>query len=121
MVISSSWRHGRALETLRSLLTRRGFTGEVIGKTPMHVEGKDRCRGIEIAYWLEHAPLYGLEVQNFVILDDDGDMAQLADRLVQTSMKQGLTEEHVETAISMLLKPLPLIVQPTPEMLVRFV
>ena len=40
VVISSSWRHGRKLSDLRTMLESRGFVGQVLGRTPDFVPSK---------------------------------------------------------------------------------
>jgi hypothetical protein len=128
VVVSSSWRHGRSVARLRELLGSRGFTGEVIGKTPDCVPNNDHmsarhvgARGDEIHAWIQSSPLYGVElIESFVILDDDDDMSLVADRLVLTSFDTGLTDAHVDRAIAMLTEPPPLIITPSPDALVRF-
>jgi hypothetical protein len=51
-------------------------------------------RGEEIQAWLTENP----DVTQFVILDDDSDMAHLIDHLVQTDHKVGLTAADVKKA-----------------------
>jgi hypothetical protein len=46
----------------------------------------------------------GIDIESFVILDDDNDMDHLMDYLVQTKMTDGLQAHHVETAIQILNK-----------------
>lgn len=48
-----------------------------------------QVRGHEIQEWLDDHPF----VQRFVIVDDDGDMAHLMSKLVQTDFTDGLTKE----------------------------
>lgn len=127
VVISSSWRHACTLARLRELLTSRGFTGEVIGKTPDLVPNQDTLvkravveRGDEVRAWLEWAPLYGIEVESFVCLDDSSDFSAVADRLVRTDFDNGLTDDHVDRAIEMLNGPQPLVVTPSPDAILRF-
>ena len=121
VVISSSWRHGRPLACLAEMLVERGFQGTVLGRTPDHVPCMDPlskrmhgCRGDEIQAWLGRAEEYGLYVDSFVVLDDGGDMGPVADRLVRTSLDEGLTAAHADRAIQMLLEPRPLLVIPSP-------
>jgi hypothetical protein len=102
VVISSSWRCMFGLPTLRRILLRHGFIGDVIGETPqlyVKYDGDEKIRGHEIQAWLdaqERAP------QAFVILDDYADMAHLLSRLVRTSFEHGLRAEHVEQALAIL-------------------
>lgn len=96
VVISSTWRRFNTLPQLQAILKRHGFTGEVISTTPI-LGGP---RGNEIARWLRAAG----PVESFVIIDDDSDMADLMDRLVRTTFDTGLQDEHVDTAISLLME-----------------
>lgn len=106
VVLSSSWRYHHDAQSMTRLLQLRGFSGSVIDCTATALEdvnvpcGQTRQRGHEIATWLEEHP----DVSKFVILDDDSDMAHLGQRLVQTTFAQGLTPEHVERAVRMLLE-----------------
>jgi hypothetical protein len=118
VVVSSTKRARRTRAQLAEMLEDRGFVGVVRGMTPDHVVrtpgglyAADR-RGHEIQAWLEAAPRYGVDVESFVILDDDSDMAHLADRHVKTAFETGLTEADVDRAIAMLRAPSPLIVLP---------
>lgn len=122
VVVSSSWRHGRTRLGLYNVLVEAGFVGTVRGKTPDYVPNPNPLskrhvgeRGDEIQAWLNDAPRYGIDVESFVILDDDSDMSHLVDRLVKTEFAHGLLDEHVERAVEMLNRPLPLIVEPTTE------
>lgn len=96
VVVSSTWRRYHSVEELQKLLESRGFRGEVIGKTP-----ELWCyRGAEIQDWLyEH-----LEVEQFVILDDDNDMEKLAVKMVQMDPDKGLTEADVDEAVKNMLE-----------------
>jgi hypothetical protein len=86
LVISSSWRVGHTIEQLQDILEAQGIPRQrVIGATEdRSLKGKER--GNEIQDWLDkHA-----EVTEFVILDDDADMAHLKDKLVRTTWMHGL-------------------------------
>ena len=110
-VLSSTWRTMYTLSKMQRLLEEKGFTGQLFASTPSHASRPSRKdeqgeviyerRGIEIQTWLDmlgprHQP------DSFVILDDDGDMAHLMPRLVQTHFDDGLTEVHVEKAMELL-------------------
>jgi len=104
VVVSSSWRHGHDLSELRVILAHCGLVGEVIDVTPDASDLKGPAprggweRGHEIAAWLDaHSAC-----EEFIILDDDDDMAKVRERLIQTSFNDGLMPEHVERAITML-------------------
>lgn len=94
VVVSSTWRILKTLDVLQEILDKRGFVGELIGKTTTDDLG---CRGNQIAEWLSHN-----EVDSFVILDDDSDMGDLIDHLVRTDIRNGLLDEHVLEAINIL-------------------
>lgn len=101
VVVSSTWRRFWAKAELIGHLTAFGFRGDVIDYTPSlrYNEGIFAVpRGDEIAAWLaEHS-----EVTDFVIIDDDSDMARLGHKLVKTSMKTGLTRDHLERCLQQL-------------------
>jgi hypothetical protein len=95
VVVSSTWRYGRTVAELQSLLQAQGFTGSVVDKTPTGTPGADR-EG-EIAAWLaEHA------VGGYVIIDDHVDMGELRSHLVQTQPAHGLQQADVPRAIAIL-------------------
>ena len=114
LVIPSMWRHydnerpqgikATTGKSLRDYLYFNGVRAPVIGETPdlsvlaAYGIASACCRGAEIQKWLE-THYY---VEKFVILDDDDDMDKLLPFLVQTDLKLGLCEEHVEKAIEML-------------------
>jgi len=93
VVISSSWRIIAEMKPAATLCAC-GFTGAIIGQTPHN----GTQRGLEIAEWLEgHS-----DVESFVILDDDSDMAHLAERHIKTSHEVGLTQDDVDRAVFLL-------------------
>ena len=105
IVVSSVWRLMRTVADLREIMVNAGFKfpAKVIGKTPRlkydpltHPE-----RGEEIDVWMKKFPL---DIDSFVILDDDSDMYPHMDKLVQTNSNIGLTPEDVENCIKILLK-----------------
>jgi hypothetical protein len=99
IVISSSWRVILPWWVLRMVLACRGFkfVKSVIGETP---RGAFDNRGMEIASWLNKHP----EVERFVIVDDDADMAHLMPNLVQTSWHSGLDGVHAAEIICRLTR-----------------
>lgn len=99
--VSSTW---RKLETHRErllgVLTQIG--APVVGWTPDLGAAADEGnlyieRGEEIQAWLDGHP----EVSQFVILDDNDDMAHLAHRLVLTNGYTGLTRDKGDEVIAM--------------------
>lgn len=122
IVVSSTWRMGRTVEELRDVLEKAGVERHrVIDKTEVIYSRdagytKEVERGIEIQKWLDdntkHAvlmPKYAVE--DFVILDDDSDMAHLTEtsHFIQTDYCHGL---DYRTAVTVIFKLLP-----TPERL----
>lgn len=120
VVISSSWRHHYGLfdnfsrtgrdsgDSLKAILERAGFKGELIGRTPDGWPGirfsEQRLRGKEIQAWLDEWHSMGKpRVEAFVILDDSDDMAHMRDtNFVHTDEEKGLTQEDVEKALVIL-------------------
>lgn len=102
IVVSSSWR-GKFVAPMREHLSNWGVKAKVIGVTPrlerqVGLLVAAKTRGDEIQAWLDSAR----DIDSFVIIDDESDMAHLAHRLVQTTYESGLTTEHTERAIKML-------------------
>lgn len=97
IVVSSMWRTGRTVEELRALLKKWGVKAEVIDRTPF-LSGST-VRGAEIAHWLNSRS----DVESFVILDDDADMAELMPRLVRTDVHHGMDGDDAKKAVEMLL------------------
>lgn len=104
IVISSAWRSVHSLEELRRMLRERGGlpSERVIDVTP-DWKGPHYHRGEEIKEWLlknkrKHDP--------FVILDDMTAAAfkGLEDKHVQTTLRDGFTEERRDAARQLLEK-----------------
>lgn len=112
VVVSSTWRLNNSRPRLQRLLRERGFKRQIIGLTPDYtVQTKPggiwmaNERGHEIQGWLDdNAGRY--DVVSFVILDDDSDMAHLADRHVKTDVEVGFTEADIERAAKILSRDL---------------
>src|SRR5215831_16583393 len=99
VVVSSTWRYGKTVAELQTLLEAAGFTGAVVDKTPPGSLGANR--GEEIAEWLaEHS------VDGYVIIDDHVDMGDLRARLVLTHPGRGLQLADVRRALALLLRPI---------------
>lgn len=108
IVISSSWRCGvpPSLETTIEKMIGRPkrcphnrmlnwFIDNLYDVTPIY----SSPRGREIQAWLDQHP----EVDNYVILDDDGDMLPSQTyHFVQTNYEDGLTEAEAVRAIKVL-------------------
>lgn len=101
LVISSSWRLAYGRLQLCDLLASVGFKGRVLDTTP------DLCtdqRAREIREWLE-GPGYRHGVERFAIVDDCYDAGVgYAPYFVQTEFATGLTEEHAEKIVEILMR-----------------
>lgn len=97
IVISSSWREDRTLEQLQKLFVSNGLGDNIIGVTPIH--GDHEIRGSEVKAFLEKADL---EIEKFVILDDEEEMGDLAQNLVGTNFKSGIDESVKKLVIEKL-------------------
>ncbi len=98
IVISSCWRlpfvDSNNLDGLKEILvTRNGISDDIIGMTPDgFVTNCRKIRGDEIQTWLDDC---GLDIDSFVIIDDDSDMGHLWKFLVKTSVQTGLQRQHI--------------------------
>lgn len=99
VVVSSTWRYGKTVAELQTLLEAAGFTGAVVDKTPTGPLGADR--GAEIAEWLAEN-----SVDDYVIIDDHVDMGELRARLVLTHPGRGLQPADVRRALALLMPPI---------------
>lgn len=116
LVISSTWRIGTEgqFEDLILYLQEQGVTAPVVGRTPSlpsvdlppyspygRMKRSEAQRGTEIQAWMDERK----EVTwNFIILDDESDMAHLLHKLVRTDgmASEGLREDHVVRALKLL-------------------
>jgi hypothetical protein len=89
IVISSSWKK-RGEDIVGHLLKEKYGLDRIIGVTPYC---DSRYRGDEIKEWLDNADI---EIETFVIVDDDSDMEPFKDRLVKTNNVYGLTGMDVD-------------------------
>jgi hypothetical protein len=96
VVVSSSWRLYNSVEMLTEILHHVGFKGEIIDLTPKRYDSR---RGKEIKKFLETTPI---KVDKFVVIDDDEDIWPFELKTVQTDIKYGLLDDHVDQAIKML-------------------
>jgi hypothetical protein len=97
IVISSTWRMGETVESLKKILFPVKLVADAIIDVTPRLE-YDTSRGLEIQAWLDKH----LEVTQFVIVDDDDDMEHLKDRLVNTSALHGFQYADMLTAARML-------------------
>lgn len=97
VVVSSTWRYGKTVAELQTMLDAQGFRGRVLDKTPVGPPGASR--GEEIAAWLAEHPVDG-----YVIIDDHVDMGELRSHLVLTHPAHGLKPADAPRAIAMLMR-----------------
>lgn len=108
IVVSSSWRHGlkRNFEyELENRIDGDSFKSDMINWLNNNVYditpniGLGNGRGGEIQKWINDHP----DVENYVIIDDDGDMwdSQLF-HFIQTDYQSGFTEREYELAYRIL-------------------
>ena len=103
IVISSNWRWVNTLPTLQFTLQLNGVSHHhVIGVTP-RLEGE--IRGKEIELYIKTFPFRCEPIESFVILDDVELMGDLEHRLVRTTEKKGLQDEHINLALKILDEP----------------
>lgn len=104
IVLSSSWRIIAKIPDFRSWVSQKGFKypDSIIDRTRRSVGDDPDGRGNEIKDWLAGHP----EVTAYVILDDDSfDIIRVhPNNFVHTNGKEGLTEEKVKEAITILNK-----------------
>ena len=77
VVISSVWRYNHSVEGLQEIFNKKGFTGKIIGLTPVYKRNFS-LRGNEILGWIkdnkEYLGVYHSDFESYVIFDDDSDM-----------------------------------------------
>jgi hypothetical protein len=111
IVVSSSWRCGRypsvMLKKMKEVLNDFGVKGRMLGVTPTldHIEAGHAyitvTRGQEIMAWLTIRSRSHTDIVEFVILDDDSDMGELAPRHIKTEFDLGLTETDADRALKL--------------------
>lgn len=93
IVLSSTWRcDKKSRQYVRDALATQNLNFISCA------EDFSTIRGLEISKWLDAAS----DIESFVILDDDTDMAHLSNKLVHTDFRHGLTEKDVQMAIEIL-------------------
>lgn len=96
IVVSSSWRLGETVESLKKILYPSKLIADAIIDVTPRFGGE--ARGHEIHDWLTKH----VEVTKFVIVDDDEDMVHLSNRLVRTDNYHGFTFRDMIKAQEML-------------------
>lgn len=126
VVVSSTWRHS-GLEFMKNVWAQENMEGEIIGITPSFrgdIEGYTIPRGCEIEYHLEKELgfhhinwdkdtqkeyMEESKVDNYIIIDDDGDMLysqrnHFVHVLPSPRNKEGFNEKYFEEALKKLSK-----------------
>lgn len=99
IVISSSWRYQTSLEQFRDMFKEYKIDRKrIIGLTPIL---KSRTRGQEISAWFIKAK-EKIEINSYVILDDDSDMTNHLNYFVKTDTYKGISKDQALKAISIL-------------------
>jgi len=99
IVVSSSWRVGETLESLKEILACAGIPkGRIIGMTPV-LRGIGKQRGDEIKHWLDNADM---DIGEYVVLDDSRDMRAVWSHFVNTNWFIGLDYFKAQEAIRVL-------------------
>lgn len=80
---------------LQSIFEINGISG-VVGMTPVL---EDQIRGREIEAYLRTTEGSGMEIENYIILDDEEEMGSLRGWLIETEFQTGITEEIKEEAV----------------------
>ena len=105
VVITSTWRFGRTVESLQEIFVKAGFVGEIIDKTPSLDMSKNYIvRGNEIYKWIQdNEKLVGsyFEYNDYVILDDDCDILYYQrNNFIHIDKFIGITPQTVVKAIN---------------------
>jgi len=108
VVVSSSWRIGRSPGDMQKLFEIEGVDATVVGLTPdlpWELTTKN-ARGEEIRAFMKQWKEGGLEIESFVIIDDDiGEIIDVfPDNTVRiTNRLRGFTELEANKAIEVLI------------------
>ena len=97
IVLTSTWRKSQKSITALNLAFKKIFLDEIFSITPISESG---YRGEEIQQWLNNNK--DLNIESFIIIDDDADLDPYKDRWIQTDMNYGLTDYLAWKSISML-------------------
>lgn len=92
IVISSTWRKRHSATEIEAMFHKKGLFAEVVGTTPSI---NNVPRGREIAEFIKNHP--AMQIEKFVIFDDDADMLQ-GQPFVHTTWAKGVKEHNIEMA-----------------------
>jgi len=110
LIVTSSHRIGAKLATIKDAFLAAGYRHRNIAGATRSLLAEDPRKGLrgrEIQDWLDthwDFTATGPGAPRFVILDDIDDMGPLRPHLIQTDPSTGLLDEHVERAVSALLR-----------------
>lgn len=101
IVVSSSWRT-YGLDAMKDILKSNGVDPRKVIDITGHerTDSKEGHRGYHIQCWLDRNP----SVKTFAIVDDNGDLGPLVDKLVKTNKYSGLSQANVEGLLRLLDK-----------------
>lgn len=105
IVLSTTWRLHYSIEAIQKIFIEKGFTGDIIGKTPDLVNSNDNfIRGNEILKWCkDNENIIGKKYYNFksyAIIDDKNDMLYWhKNNFFQTDRYCGLTPSKASEII----------------------
>ena len=96
VVLSSTWRKFYTKNEMNQIFKHYKFKGELIDYTPVMSGEK---RGTEIQKWIDDCEL---DIESFIIIDDDTDMLHLRNRLIKTDAHFGLNHTHEDEAVALM-------------------
>lgn len=101
VILSSTWRVRYSLFEMNAMLKMRGASFEISDKTPAKMSRT--LREMDIKGYLNFLKLTeDIVPEAFVILDDIDEFPKLKDHFVQTTEKEGLTQEGIAKALKIL-------------------
>jgi len=105
IVLSSSWRIGETVKSLKEeLFCHYDLQDYIIGLTPFSGQYNEQ-RGLEIQQYIDAVKETERHVDRFVIIDDDKDMVHLMGRLVYVNRICGLSSvEKKDEAIRLMFQ-----------------
>lgn len=106
IVVSSTWRRNRTIKDLTEIFSVYDFDkGLIVGKTPVHWDDFYYDRGREIQEYIDAVKGTELEVDKFVIIDDDcKDINPYHRCVIKCSALMGFTDECKDEAILLFLR-----------------
>lgn len=107
IVVSSTWGIGESVESMnKEVFDHYDLSKYVVGITPFLGKYWGQ-RGLEIQKYIDDSIGTELEVEKFIILDDDNDMLHLENRLIyckDENGRRGFIEIHKDQALELMSK-----------------